>query len=80
MRMKKTGSPQKTVDQVVKKIREKRLEKSLSYDGLAMLADLNKSTIGMVETRRNSPTLLTCIKLCDALDMRLSELLREVGK
>ncbi len=60
-------------------IRHARLEKGMSQERLALLAELDRSYVGRVERGDNNVALLTLIKLADALDMRASDLLLEAN-
>lgn len=56
-------------------IREKRLANSLSQEQLAEKAKLHRTYIGMVERAERNITILNLLKICQALDISLSELL-----
>ena len=64
---------------IVMKLAEIRQEQNLSYDNLAMLIDTNKSTIHAMESGKTLPTLMTCIKICQALGVTLSDISRDSG-
>jgi DNA-binding XRE family transcriptional regulator len=52
-----------------------------SYQGkLAELADLNVSYIGFLERGENVPTLTIVLNLAHAMDVRASDLIREVAR
>lgn len=56
-------------------IREKRLQKSLSQEELATKANLHRTYIGMVERAERNITVINLLKICQALDISMSELL-----
>lgn len=56
-------------------IREKRQVNSLSQEQLAEKAKLHRTYIGMVERAERNITILNLLKICQALDISLSELL-----
>ena len=58
-------------------IRRIRMDKGVSQEKLALLADLDRSYVGRVERGDNNVALLTLMKLAEALGMRISDLLRE---
>lgn len=60
-------------------IREKRLVNSLSQEQLAEKAKLHRTYIGMVERAERNITILNLLKICQALDISLSELLNFQG-
>ena len=47
---------------------------------MALHADVYRNYISLVELGRNSPSVRMMFKLCDALDILPSDLLREVEK
>lgn len=61
-------------------IREKRLQKSLSQEELATKANLHRTYIGMVERGERNITVINLLKICQALDISMSELLMFQGK
>ena len=56
------------------KVRELRLSKELSQEGLANIADIPLSQIGRIERGEINPTISTIYTLSIALDITLSEL------
>ncbi len=56
-------------------VRERRQDKGLSQEKLAELADLNRSYLGEIERGLVTPSLLTVLKLAEALDCSASNLL-----
>lgn len=60
-------------------IRRVRLDKGISQERLALLAELDRSYVGRVERGDNNVALLTLIKLADALGMHASDLLSEAN-
>ena len=63
---------------LIKLFKEKRLEKGLSHQTLADMAGLNRSTISRVESGERTPTITVCLKIAQALDIKLYSLLQEV--
>ena len=55
-------------------IREKRLTCQLSQEQLADKANLHRTYIGMVERAERNITIVNLLKICNALDISLSEL------
>lgn len=56
-------------------IRAIRREKGISQEKLAQLANLDRSYMGNVERGENNITLLKAYQICDALKIKLSDLL-----
>jgi transcriptional regulator with XRE-family HTH domain len=59
-------------------IREKRKEKKMSQEDLAFKADLHRTYIGMLERAEKNITLENINKLAKALDLSISELLKDL--
>jgi transcriptional regulator with XRE-family HTH domain len=57
------------------RVRELRLEKNLSQEELAHLANLHRTYIGMIERAEKNITLLNIEKIAKALETSLSNLL-----
>lgn len=57
-----------------------RKEKGLSHDKVAALTGLSRSGISMIESGQRTPTIVTCLKICDALEVSLSDLLKSISK
>lgn len=57
------------------RVRELRLEKNLSQEELAHLANLHRTYIGMIERAEKNITLLNIEKIAKALETSLSDLL-----
>ena len=56
------------------KIREKRKEKGISQEGLAGLADLDRTYIGGIERGIRNPSLRNIGKIAKALKVKVKEL------
>ena len=61
-----------------KTIRRLRLEHKLSQEVFSGLADLDRTHYSKIERGLRMPTLDTLFKIAQALDMRPSELVREI--
>lgn len=71
----KKESPKTIVDEVIKRLTEKRKSLNLSHEKVAELAGLHRSTISLIESRKREPTLQTVIKIAHALDYDLAKLI-----
>ena len=67
-------------DKIVEALAAERKRLGWSFDRLGVEADLSNSCIRHLERQRSTPTLVTVLKLTDALKMDLAELLREARK
>lgn len=56
------------------RIKEARVGKNLSQDGLAKLVGVSRNTISSIETGQFSPTAKLALILCIALDERFEDL------
>lgn len=78
--MTKDKSPKKIVDSVVSQLLAARKEKKLSHEKVAQLSKLHRSTISLTESRKMQPTLLTLLKIANALECDLSRMLAKAEK
>lgn len=58
-------------------IRRCRLERGISQEQLSLLADVDRSYVGRVERGDNNVAILTLIKIADALQVSVTELMIE---
>lgn len=65
--LKKTA--EQTVDEVIERLKQARLDQNLSHEKLAEKTKLHRSTISLIESRKRQPTLLTCLKIAEALNV-----------
>ena len=77
MRIKKSEN---IVDFVVLELSEIRKQKSVSHETVAKLAGLHRSTISLIESRKREPTLLTLLKICQALEVDLGGVITRAEK
>ena len=61
-----------------KRIKQLRLEKKLSQESLALLADLDRTYIPSIEKGDRNVSLEVIQKLAKAFDMTISNLLNEI--
>ncbi len=76
----KARNADKEVAKVIQNLKKIRKEKDVSHEMLGKKTDLSRTTIGAIENGRSSPTLRTIIRICDALDIKPSELLKQIGR
>lgn len=55
-------------------IQEERKAKEISQERLAKLTGLDRTAISLIETGKRSPTFITILKICSALEIDPSEL------
>jgi transcriptional regulator with XRE-family HTH domain len=61
-------------------LRGQRTKRKWSQTDLALRADVDRNYISLIELGKNSPSVRMLYKLCDALDVRPFELLKDVDK
>ena len=59
----------------VNKLKAERERQGLSLKGLGVLSGLDRTFIGRIERGERSPTLLNCLRLADALKLRLGDVI-----
>jgi transcriptional regulator with XRE-family HTH domain len=62
---------------VIDQLALRRKEIGMSHEKLATKIKLSRSAIGLIESKKRNPTLLTILKICDALGISLGELILE---
>lgn len=75
--MKKKQAEQ-NVDAIIARLKEERLKQNISHEKLAEMTKLHRSTISLIESRKRQPTLLTCFKIAEALNVDLADLIKDV--
>ena len=61
-------------------LRSWRTKRKWSQTTLALRADVDRNYISLIELGRNSPSLRTIFRLCDALDIAPSELMKDIER
>lgn len=61
----------------VSKIKIARTEKALTQQELAVLVNVTRQTIGLIELNKYNPSLRLCIDIAKSLDKTLDELFWE---
>ena len=61
-------------------VRSARESKGLSQEKLAELAEVDRTYVSMIERSKRQPTLEVAQRIADALNVRLSEIIRRAEK
>ena len=72
------ASPEEIADALARNLRRLRTERGLTLDELAKRAGVSRSMLIQIEQKRVNPTLATLVRLAEALDIGLAELV-ELG-
>ena len=75
--MKTTNIQQRTVR---RRMYQLRIDKGLSQDNLAKAAGIDRKTVNRIENGHFSPSLDTFFRLCIALDVRPTDLMKGISK
>jgi transcriptional regulator with XRE-family HTH domain len=67
-----------TATRVVEALKAERRRQGISTEALAVKAGVSDSAIRHLERGRSSPTLITVLKLCSALQVSLEDIIRAV--
>lgn len=71
---------EKIVSKLIDEFARIRKEKGLSHEKVAAPTGLSRRAIGLIENKERIPTILTCVKIADALEISLGDLLKSISK
>jgi transcriptional regulator with XRE-family HTH domain len=74
--LKKGQTISKQFGDVIKAVRE---QQGVSQEKLAELAEIDRTYVSMIERGKRQPTLEIASRIANALNMRLSEVIRRAG-
>lgn len=60
---------------IADRLQQERDRRGLSQKKLAKLSGVSRQAIGAIEKGQRSPSLISCLRLADALGLRLGDLL-----
>lgn len=78
--MRKSDEREAIIDRLINLLKEERLRQKLSLNQVAIKSGLNHSMIGRVERRERLPTIDTLLRIAEALEIDLAEVLRHAQK
>lgn len=76
----KKPTRQKVCSNLVRLLKEERIRQELSLNALAKKAGISQQMVSYVEREQRVPTIDTLLRICDALGVRLWELLRDASE
>ena len=62
-----------------KNIRQLRMDRELSQEALADLSGLHRTYLGGIERGERNVSLLNMVRIAEALDVSIAELVRDIG-
>jgi transcriptional regulator with XRE-family HTH domain len=68
---------EQTLVKIGKAVRHIRKLRSVSQEQLALIADLDRSYVGGIERGEHNLTIMSLVKLAEALEVRLTDLIRD---
>ena len=72
----------KQAEQIVSKLLDKfeeiRKQRGLSHETLAKMAGIHRSTVSLLANKKRVPTILTCLKIAEALDVDFSKIIKDI--
>jgi transcriptional regulator with XRE-family HTH domain len=63
---------------LAERIKAVRLEKKISQEALAHKCDFDRTYISLLERAKRNPSYFNLIRLCEGLEISISELLQEL--
>lgn len=68
------------LNKVVKLLAEARKAQGLSHEALAQKAGVTRPAISHIEAGKRKPSLLICLKIAKALDLKLWEVIKQAER
>lgn len=69
-----------TLNQVVKALADARKAQGLSHEAVAQKAGVTRPAISHIEGGKRKPSLLVCLRIAKALDLKLWEVLKKAER
>lgn len=70
----------KIIDSIVSQLVDLRKQQALSHETVAEKSRLHRSTISLIEARKMQPTIVTLLKIADALGVNLSGIISKAER
>ena len=71
---------EKTLDSVVSQMKKLRKEQGLSHQTLAEMVGVTRPAISFIESGKHKPTLFVALKIANALEVSLADLIKKAEK
>lgn len=71
---------EKATNRLIDEIIRLRKEQGMSHEVLAEKAGIHRSTVSLIESKKRIPTILTCFKLANALNVSLGKIIDATGR
>jgi DNA-binding XRE family transcriptional regulator len=71
---------EKIAGRIVDEFIKLRKEQGLSHERLAQKVSLSRAGISFIESKKRTPTILTCLKIAQALNVSLSAIIRKIER
>lgn len=69
---------EKALDGIIAELIKIRKDKGISHEKLTELSGLSRTAISYIESRKSTPSIISLMKICKALDVKLSRLLENL--
>jgi transcriptional regulator with XRE-family HTH domain len=69
---------ERILSKVMDRLKKERTRQGLSLQRLGALSGVDRTMIGKIEKGERSPTLIVCLRVADALDLNLHDVLKAV--
>ena len=73
----KTNYPEAVLYALVAMLREKRLSLGLSHEKLSIASGITRAAISHIENGKRKPSLLLCLKIANAMQVSLADMLKK---
>jgi len=71
---------EKIIDRIIEQLTQERKKQKLSHGKLAEKTGLHRSTISLIEARKREATLLTLLRIANALELDLGKIISKALK
>lgn len=76
----KDKNAEKMVSELIRLFQAERQKQGLSYQQLAEISGIHRTTISLIERNMQNPTVLVCKKLANALQVSLADLVKRAER